>query len=441
VKPLVVRKLLNLILVSVLALPAAAEDCGYQKSERALRSLSAAQATLAELGLRGQDLQSTLNQLEPAGSETVDLPVIVKSREMTETELKRFLEHPAFEQPNTGAVLFMFRAPPTFRTTGRGQKACDLSVTASNNMLHRRTLQRTDGKSREHKVDATGQTAFFNCENGDEVSSLKLSLGLAEVIGGPGHSVLYQATSDRFIENFHKKVLKVDDPYWRDQLGHDLVLVDLRDTEGRQMSMEDGKAYVLPAAINYSRFVNLSESEQSKTTLETGVQGRVPLDKKFNQLGAGAFANAVHTRQLSDRWLGTVAAGVEINIDKTLSGYRPTDGNDRYVTRNLATGLTRKDAGESKNQTSVMVVYSDQTGLLKGSNYLDDRTDFLGRQSRAAATDRERQIAFAVVREQNGWQISGGVAEDVNPRLPGRMNGNNNEDFKAFVRVKRLLMP
>ncbi len=351
-----------------------------------------------------------------------------------------------WEHSDDAALFFVFRAPSQFTTRQTGSRT-GLSVKrqSSNIMVHPLKLDHVDGGQRSHVIDAIGETTSINYEIGDETNEFAISARIYQLVGEP-QGLTGLMVSDSFIEKFHdfqKKNIhrnQGDDIYRRREAGFNRVVVNLSDGNGNQFSAKDGDAFILPIIIKRGKFIQLSETDKTATTLNVGAQVGIPVSRPFNQLSTGAYANLVHRREISDRLILHLAAGFGANLQRNIyGGYSPSDRSwDLSYNTSLAAGISCLDK-DKKGKTSLILSYSAYNPLLKNSDYrASDSRGFVSRQSRDAVMRSDRAIGLGVVRERGKDTMKFECQQDFGNRSGlSRLNGNNNRDFSCNLSYAR----
>lgn len=188
-------------------------------------------------------------------------------------------------------------------------------------------------------------------------------------MGGAGESLFLYPVTDKFIEEFHSKI-GYEDPYLRKKEGFDKNSVYLRDPQGREMSLNEGQVYLLLIRIKYDRYQRLIETKDSKTTLNSGMQVLLPVQKEYGQVAAGVHANLTKTNQINEQWLASYSAGIALNVQSTrLGGYNYTDRKiDPSLNSALAVGITRID-NDKKGSTSFVLSAGQSSPILDSKKY------------------------------------------------------------------------
>jgi hypothetical protein len=327
-----------------------------------------------------------------------------------------------------------------------GKNQVSVGITSGNSMVQGQVISSTDGRSRYQKVDAIGQVGDFKVEKklgtGDCVASITVSARTIGFTGGDGaQDPLTRITGDQFIEAFHSHVLNANDPYLRKKLGMDQLHALLVDRDGHNFSLNssnEGDYWVLPIRVSYDQYKRLTDTANSKTTLNYGVQAQIPVQQPFGQAAVGVHSNITHTDRISDNYLVSYAAGLAMNIQTTVGGgYDPSDSKfTPTYNGTVAMGLTRIDK-DGKGRTSYLVTLEKNNALLNRSNYsvaYPQTTKWLSNQSLAAETDSEYALGLIIRRQSGNTTNEFMCKEDYNSRLGRGFNGNNNQDWFCGVR-------
>ncbi|MFV8259050.1 hypothetical protein ACNQKP_14675 [Bdellovibrio bacteriovorus] len=395
-------------------------------------------------GLFDSDVKKSLERIQLRTQISVDesdstrVPVVIKKQRLSDQTLER-LSHPNYQHPSHAAVFLLFRLPNQFRTQASPQSEEAVTTTVANTMIHPSVLQGKDGTSRYQYVDHLGKATEISLTQGDQVRQLKLSLRLLNIAGSASGDLALYPVSDRFIEKIHS-LRNLNDPYARHEKGLDRVVVDMRDAGGESLQMQDGETYVLPLLVDYSQFKKLYESDKELLTLNAGIQGQAPVSSRFQQAGAGTYANVSFTREVGRQWLMHFALGFGANVQKNISGgYQHYDGAmDLSLTSNVLIGLTRVDS-DLKGKTSLVVFGSQSSSYLEEADYAQNTQGrFVDRQSRMAMFRPDRRFGLALVRENQNIILQIQVAEDYIDSA-NKVNGLNHEDFQVAIRVSRKL--
>jgi hypothetical protein len=427
--------------------PCNPENRGAPFDASQLNTLASANriATINELQVNMNQLMSDVGPAaRNAGlKDRVKIPVVIHDRPPTEVDYKRIM-HPNFESPNDAGLILAFRPPSDFSMKDCGQNRASFTSSSGNSMVHNQHIYGPDNKARYQRVDAIGQVNEVKYERtlepGDCVSSLTVSARFFDATSGANSlSPMEIFTGDRAIEKFHRK-LGYNDPYWRRRLGYDQLGAQLVDPNGNTFSLDskdENTVFIMPIRVSYDRYKRLTQSENSKTTLNYGVQSQIPVSSPFGQAAVGVHANVVNTDRISENWLATFAAGISMNVQRNVfGGYNPSD---RTLTptynATVATGLTRVDK-DRKGQTSVIFTVGRGDSLFKQNEYYsyvpNESSYYLSQQSRAAMMDPELSFGLAIVRESGNSTVQFECKEDYNKRFKG-FNGNNNQDWFCSI--------
>ncbi|MCC7405097.1 MAG: hypothetical protein IT288_11925 [Bdellovibrionales bacterium] len=410
---------------------------------RLIRDVGGVEGYLRSVGLEG-NLKTALRDFAPrefqpgadfSGPGFRQVPLRVKLKELDEREITRLMSPHYEAQPDAG-ILMVFRAPSSFSLRDCGRDQGTQSTTAANSMVHPKTLRRQDGASRYQEIDTIGRTVEFKLEKGDCEGSITVSARAYDMMGGANSDLTITPVSDATIERFHQ-ARGFRDPYHRQALGFDHHRVHLVDDRGEAVSPVEGRTYLLSTRIKLDRYEKLTQSEDGRTTLNYGGQILLPGEKPFSQTGAGVHTNLQHTRALTDDYSATVGAGLGVNVmTHVFGGYRPYDGVSVQTYSAVAAGVTRRDA-DARGSTSVVIAYETRSALLEHQKYDEPGQErFLQRQSRAAATDKERGFVIALIRRRGPSTHSFHCREDVG-KVGHRFDGTNVEDFKCGYSYSR----
>lgn len=373
-------------------------------------------------------------------SSTIKAPETVHVQAQISSEpfdLKKFASRKkalAYDSPPDSALFLVFQMPSGFSTRTEGSNEVRLESSASNSMVNPVELERKDGATRFQENHSVGQTHQLTIEKGNRDMSLEISARVYELLDRP--DLIFYPVSDDVIEKAHT-ALGAEDPFGRKKNGlMNRMVVDLRDPHGNTFHGEKGQTYILPLVVrlkNFDRIEALSSADGKKeTTLVTGVQGSVPVGTQFRQAGVGTFATLVQNRALTDKLLLTIAAGVGVNVQRTLGGYQPTDSPTSINWNgNFAVGLTCLGKGEEK--TSLSITFDSKSGLLNRGDYKEPNK-YLSRLSADAASEPDHSVGLAVAHQtanQSTYKFE--CREDFGGpnRLPKTMGGLNNRDFSC----------
>jgi hypothetical protein len=342
---------------------------------------------------------------------------------------------------DSAAVFFVFRAPPAFSMRSEGRNQITIDSVATNTQIQGAILPKKGpiGEFRSHIVDTVSQTTRAQIELGDRQNEISISVRMYEMMGKP--DLIFYPVSDSFIEDFHSKI-GAHDPYKRRAQGMDRVVVDLRDTEGRQFKAKDGQTFILPVIIKKGVFQTLQESASSRTTLNSGLQGQVPVSRTFSQAGLGAYSNIAHHHQISEQSFLSFATGVGLNIQKALSNssYSPFD-DKAHISMNASIGVAYTCVDpQDKSKQSIVVSGSIESPILRDKDYREIRASrFIDQQSSDAVRKSDMAFGIHYVYESKDNVFSVGCLEDFGNYRDRRgrrvMDGRNNRDFSCSVKM------
>lgn len=340
---------------------------------------------------------------------------------------------PDYKPSESAGIFLLFRLPQDFRLDHRAKDSLSVDFSEANTLIHPQQLGK-DGKVSTYEADGVGQTLVIKKTRAvDNETEVGVSLRLLHLTGGG--SLVAKPVSDRFIESVHRR-LGYSDPF--KSRGENLLVMDMRDFSGNRLAVKESRDFVLPIVIDLNKMKTLMESKTSRTTIKGGLHLGIPVDKNFGQLSFGADCVLVHTRQITQIYLVSLAGGVALQAQRNIyGGYQPTPGTDVSHHEMVAFAVSRMDR-DGQGKTSLVTSVQQNSAFIDSSyrGPMESRR-WVDRQAADAMTMPDRRLEVAVVRETKNWTIRGGVTEDFVGRRGYRANGLNHEDFKVFISATR----
>lgn len=404
---------------------ALAQDCCGQKSPQ--KSAKAINEVLNDYAEGEQFFADTVAQMQKSTH-----TVTIKQEDKPANTVHELLG-PNYSASRNAGFFLMYRMPSDFRLNHKPKDSLSLDMSAANTMIHRQRLIKGD-KSTQYRGDGVGQTWNLKGTKAiDSETEVSVSFALYHLNGGK--TLMLRPVSDGFIETFHSSIGH-EDPYGRNVLGHNMLLMEATDTDGNKVRIDRPTTFVLPVVFDLNRFQTLQQSENSSTTFKTGAHIGIPLDRMFGQLGLGLDCVIAHNHKVSDNYVISMAAGMVVQLQREVFGqYRSTERTDLSHHQTLSFAITRLDA-DRQGKTSLVTSVSQDSALLKGPYRATSQYRFTDRQAANAMTKADRNIEIALVREGKDWAGRVGVAEDFSGRKDNgkstKASGLNHQDFKVF---------
>lgn len=290
--------------------------------------------------------------------EKIRLSAAISSKKIDLSDLLRDQSAEVEKKQADSTVFLVFGLPSNLGKNAAGDGSRDSVIRVDTSESHLMS---------HSEMGSTGKTRGVTLETSADSLSVEMSVRLYEVLERP--NLVLHPVSLRTNESVEETVSGINSR--SSQNKNSQMIVDFREMAANPTSDDKGQVYVLPLVVrlkNLTELEGISDKENGqRTSLVSGVQGAVPVENSYGQAGVGVFTNLIQNRELTDKFLLSLAAGIGINIQNSLgSRFRsPGDLTDLVWNGNVGVGITC--IGDSNEKTSLFLTF-DMKDPLTGSD-------------------------------------------------------------------------
>jgi len=298
--------------------------------------------------------------------------------------------------------------------------------------------------SREYAADFVGnQTIVTYSQPIYEKNEITFTLGIYQITKGNEGNPLNYATSDQFVEWFHKKFLGQSDPVGRRVDGFDQAYFNAKDKEGRTIKLEKNKIYLLPIKIDLTHYETFINNGSNLLTANIGLHFGIPVASELSSHATvGMSANLIYTRQLGAKYSISFLGGLNITDQKAIRVNNNAElfDNDIQYAMNLAISFARR---ATNGKYFVNIGYSGRSANWVHDDYEWNRDELAEHAVRASSGTNE-YVFFGLGYATDNWFMQLSVREDLTlfSKLVDDENvsdggGSNLEDWGLSLTLQR----